>query len=481
MNNSAYEMNIGLEIHVQFNTRSKLFCADPVAFGAEPNTLVSAVSLGWPGALPSINKEAITKAIMFGLAVNSSFPEVLQFDRKNYFYPDLPKGYQITQQAHPICQGGALAFRTSTGAIDTVALHHAHLEEDAGKSIHDAFPEHTAIDLNRAGTPLLEIVTEPVLTSARQAADFLAELRRLVRFLGICDGNMEEGSIRCDANVSVRPAGSAALGTRCEIKNLNSVKFLEKAIETEQRRQLEAIAGGKTIAQETRGYDANGDFTFSLRGKESAHDYRYFPDPDLPVITLKKEWVTSLSSFAAPSPLALEQTLLDQGIGPSEAAFLTAEPERWQWWQRYAKGPAEPQKYAAWLLGPLRAWMNEHGSDFQSLKLLPEMLNEIIAIVAEGVMSPSLAADRLLPMVVEGQKVDLREVIDKNNWAQSSDEDDIRQQALKVLAEWPEKVKGYKKGNKGLLGLFMGELMKRCGGNVNPKLASDILQQLLAE
>lgn len=481
MNTAEYEMNIGLEIHVQFNTRSKLFCRDEVAFGAEPNTHVSAVSLGWPGALPVLNREALVKAIRFGKAVNSSFPAFIQFDRKNYFYPDLPKGYQITQQAYPICMGGALSFRTNEGTIDTVALHHAHLEEDAGKSIHDALPTVTAIDLNRAGTPLLEIVTEPVIESARKAGEFLTELRRLVRFLGICDGNMEEGSIRCDANVSVRPKGSSTLGTRCEIKNLNSVKYLEKAIESERKRQLQLIEKGELVVQETRGYNASDSTTYAMRGKESAHDYRYFPDPDLPSLPLHPQWLEEVAGLGVRLPLQLEQSLLDAGLSPAEAAFLTAEPERWEWWERYTKGTTEPLKYAAWLLGPVRGWMNENKVDFTQLGLMPDMLQEIMHTVADGVLSASLAAEKLLPLVASGQSMNLREEIQRNGWAQSSDEDLIRQQALKVLQDWPEKVKGYKKGNKGLLGLFMGELMKRCGGKVNPKLASDILQQLLSE
>lgn len=473
-----YELVVGLEVHVQLSTSSKLFCEAATAFGAPPNSRVTPVSLALPGALPVLNKEAVTKAIAFGCAVNSAIAPHLQFERKNYFYPDLPKGYQITQNEFPICTGGSLPVRRMKGDVVHIQIHHAHLEEDAGKSVHDVLEHHTAIDLNRAGVPLLEVVTEPVIHTAEDAAAYFAELRRLVRAIGICDGNMEEGSLRCDANVSVRLKGTQKLGVRTEIKNLNSVKFLQKAIEYEAARHIALLEAGGVLEQETRGFRPETGETYSMRSKEWAHDYRYFTDPDLPPISIAREWVEEVKNSLGELPFQKESRYVNEhGLLLSEAAFITSDVELTTVFEQLATAMGDFKKAAHWLLGPVLAHVNATQSTLASVPV--QSVVAMQSLINEGRISASAAAEKLLPLIFEQPSADVHKLFEQHGLEQTTDTDDIREEAQKVLLLWPDKVKAYQKGNKGLLGLFMGELMKRTGGRVNPKLASEILQEML--
>ena len=402
-----YEAVIGLEVHAQLATKSKLFCSDATNFGAAPNTQISPITMGHPGSLPKTNKKAVEFAIKMGLACNSTIVKENYFARKNYFYPDLPKGYQISQHTTPICAGGKIQIKVGDQKR-YVQLNRIHLEEDAGKSIHDIDPTHTLIDLNRAGTPLIEIVTEPDLFSAEEAFAYVTEIRKLVQWLGICDGNMEEGSLRCDANISVRLKGEKKLGTRVEVKNLNSIRNVKKSIAYEISRMIEVLESGGTITQQTRSFDASNDTTFPLRDKEEANDYRYFPDPDLAPFVLSDTYINEIKLGLPILPDALEEKLMKQyQLNSYDATQICESLNTVKYFEATAKHTSNYKSVANWMLGPIKSYLNEVGLDYSNLGLQPNILADLIRIIDAGQFNFSVGASKILPQIADGKKTDI--------------------------------------------------------------------------
>lgn len=474
-----YEIVIGLEVHAQLSTATKLFCADSASFGAAPNTHISAITLAYPGTLPKLNREAMVSAIKMGLACGSTISELNWFARKHYFYPDLPKGYQTSQHINNICQGGRVKIQVN-GIERLVQLHHIHLEEDAGKSIHDAHPAKTAIDHNRAGVPLIEIVSEPDLFSAEEAYAYVTEIRKLVRFLGICDGNMEEGSMRCDANISIRPRGQKALGTKVEVKNLNSIRHVKKAIEMEALRMMEMAEKGETIVQQTRSFDADRMITFALRSKEEANDYRYFPDPDLPPFTVTPEQLAAIqAAMPALSDAIQERYILDYQLPAYDARLLSEEKELVQYFEATIEHTDQFKAVANWLLGPVKAWLNENNVGIDRFSLSPQQLALLVELVQTGKISFSSASSRLFPRLMEQPEADPAQLAGSLQLLQDAGAAEIEQWVTAVLANMPDKVAEYKKGKKGLIGLFMGEVKKVSKGKADPKITTALLEQKL--
>lgn len=473
-----YEAVIGLEVHAQLATVSKLFCGDSTSFGAAPNTHVSPITLGHPGTLPKTNKKAVEYAIRMGLACNCEIEKDNYFARKNYFYPDLPKGYQVSQHTTPICKGGYVTIYTSTGRKD-VQLNRIHLEEDAGKSIHDLEIDFTCIDLNRAGTPLIEIVTEPDLHSAEEAWHYVTEIRKMVQWLGICDGNMEEGSLRCDANVSVRLKGEKKLGTKVEVKNLNSIRNVKKAIEFEIERMIGLLEEGKTVQQQTRSFDASNDTTFAIRDKEEANDYRYFPDPDLAPFHLTDEYIQGIKASLPELPKALAEKYMTQfGLSEYDAAQLCDAKPTAEYFEQVTRYTQQYKAVANWMLGPIRQYLNEQQTDFGNLSLTPSLLASLIELVQTGKVNFSVASSKLLPVLMENN-TDPLALAESMNLIQVSDGNAIETWVNEAIAAMPEKVAEYKKGKKGLIGLFVGEVKKRSLGKADPKQVTSLLEQKL--
>jgi aspartyl-tRNA(Asn)/glutamyl-tRNA(Gln) amidotransferase subunit B len=473
-----YEAVIGLEVHAQLATVSKLFCGDSTGFGAVPNTHVSPITLGHPGTLPKTNKKAVEYAIKMGLACNCEIEKDNYFARKNYFYPDLPKGYQISQHTTPICKGGYVTIHTSTGRKE-VQLNRIHLEEDAGKSIHDLEDDFTCIDLNRAGTPLIEIVTEPDLHSAEEAWHYVTEIRKLVQWLGVCDGNMEEGSLRCDANVSVRLRGEKKLGTKVEVKNLNSIRNVKKAIEFEIDRIIGLLEEGKSIQQQTRSFDASNDTTFAIRDKEEANDYRYFPDPDLAPFHLTDDYIQTIKISLPELPNALTVKYMNQfGLSEYDAAQLCDAKPTADYFESVAHHSQQYKAIANWMLGPIRQYLNEQQKDFSTLSLQPAILASLIELVHSGKVNFSVASSKLLPVILE-KETDPLALAESMNLIQVNDESAIETWVNEAIASMPDKVAEYKKGKKGLIGLFVGEVKKRSQGKADPKQVTSLLEQKL--
>lgn len=473
-----YEVIIGLEVHAQLQTASKLFCGDSITFGAEPNTHVSPITLGHPGTLPMTNKKAVEYAIKLGLACNCEIEENNYFARKNYFYPDLPKGYQISQHSTPICKGGTVSIKTTEGERE-VWLTSIHLEEDAGKSIHDLDKEYTCVDLNRAGTPLVEIVTEPNIYSGEEAYQYITELRRLVRWLGISDGNMEEGSLRCDANVSIRLIGEKELGTKVEVKNLNSIRNVKKAIEYEVERMISLVEGGGTITQQTRSFDATTDTTFALRDKEEANDYRYFPDPDLAPLHLTKEFIQQLKDALPQLPKQLvHQYQKEYGLSEYDALQLCDDKNTNDYFEATIQFTNQYKAVANWMVGPIRQYLNENHSSYETITLQPEILAELIKIVNDGKVNFSVASSRLLPELMKANKSPLQ-LAEELNLVQVSDSNELEAWVNEAISKMPDKVNEYKKGKKGLIGLFVGEVKKLSKGKADPKMVTALLQEKL--
>ncbi|MBB4078297.1 aspartyl-tRNA(Asn)/glutamyl-tRNA(Gln) amidotransferase subunit B [Lewinella aquimaris] len=477
----SYETTIGLETHVQLATVSKAFCGDRNEFGAEPNRHISEVSLGYPGTLPFLNERQVEFAVRLGLALGSKINRRSTFDRKNYFYADLPKGYQITQDDRPICVGGALPIRTASqqyaaGAPTVrVQLHHIHMEEDAGKSIHAAGEAFSRVDLNRAGTPLLEVVTEPDLHSAEEVDAFMSGMRQLVRWLEISDGNMEEGSLRCDVNVSVRKQGQAELGTRCEIKNMNSMRFARRAIAYEVDRQIALLEKGESVMQQTRQFDPQSGTTSALREKENAHDYRYFPDPDLPPVVLTDAYVQTLRDTLGILPWEAYTELLALGLDPDDAALIGEEKHHYLSFVRYARAsPAVPELAKLWVNRVLPFLQQ------RELGLEPEQFATLQTLIADGEVSAANAASRLLTDLLENPG-DVRQRAVDLGLIQNTDTDFLKHIAREVIGANPDKANAYRKGKKGLIGFFMGEVMKKSGGSAEPKETQALLRGLLEE
>ncbi len=473
-----YEAVIGLEVHAQLATASKLFCGDSTAFGAPPNTHVSPITLGHPGTLPMTNKKAVEYAIKMGLACHCELERYNYFARKNYFYPDLPKGYQVSQHTTPICKGGYVHIKTEEGSRN-IQLNRIHLEEDAGKSIHDIEEMHTCVDYNRAGTPLVEIVTEPDLYSAEEAYQYVTEVRRLVRWLRICDGNMEEGSLRCDANVSVRLRGEKELGTKVEVKNLNSIRNVKKAIEYEIKRMVDMLEKGERIIQQTRSFDASNDTTFAIRDKEEANDYRYFPEPDLSPFHLSETFIHTIQQAQPALPYELQEKYKALGLSEYDAAQLCAEREISEYYQALIKHTTHYKAAANWINGPLRQHVNDEKILFHELQLSPLQVAALIQMVEDGKVNFSVAQHRILPVLIGNKDITPMQVATEMNLLQTHNSNEIENWVDEVIKQMPDKVTEYKRGKKGLIGLFVGEVKKRSKGKADPKTVTDLLQQKL--
>ena len=479
INYDAYEIVVGLEVHAQLLTSTKLFCGDSAAFGGEPNTHVSPVTLGYPGALPRLNKKAVEYAIRMGLACYCEIERNNYFARKNYFYPDLPKGYQISQHTTPICKGGRVTIRTAEGQRD-VQLNRIHLEEDAGKSLHDVDPLYTAIDLNRAGVPLIEIVTEPDIRSSEEAFAYLTELRKMLRYLEVCDGNMEEGSMRCDANVSVRLKGETKLGTKVEVKNLNSIRNVRRAIDFEAKRLIGLVAKGQPVQQETRSFDANNGTTFSLRSKEEANDYRYFADPDLPPFEVSDAFLASIRASIPPmSEELVARYTAELRLSEYDARVICDDKDTVGYFETLITHTPNYKAAANWLLGPVKSSLNEQGLDWKDFPVPPEALARLIQLVEEGRLSFSIAAERIFPELVKEPSRQPLDIAVALNLIQSSDTAEISAWIEQALAGMPDKVTEYRKGKKGLIGLFVGEVKKLSRGKADPKLTNQLLLEKL--
>ena len=481
-NSEKYEAVIGLEIHAQLSTHSKLFCGDTTSFGAAPNTHVSPITLGHPGTLPKTNAKAIEYAIKMGLACGCTIAEDNYFARKNYFYPDLPKGYQTSQHTTPICIGGQVNIKTTEGE-KTIQLNRIHLEEDAGKSIHDISPTDTLIDLNRAGTPLIEMVTEPCINSAEDAFLYVTEVRKLVRWLGICDGNMEEGSLRCDANVSVRLKGETTLGTKVEVKNLNSIRNIKKAIEFEIDRLIELKETGGTIIQQTRSFDASNDTTFSIRDKEDANDYRYFPCPDLAPFHLTEAYIKSIQDQLPALPATLKKEWkLTYGLSEYDIEQLCEHKDEADFYIAWTQQTQHYKAAANWILGPIREYLNETNTNYTSLHIAIPYLVELLDIVEKGALSFSVATSKVFKGIMANplSPISPSQFAQDHNLLQTNSADEITTWVNEVLAANPEKVAEYKKGKKGLIGLFVGEVKKKSKGKADPKIATQLLEEKLS-
>lgn len=481
---AKYRVVVGLEVHAQLQTESKIFASDPNQFGVDANTNISVITLAHPGVLPKLNKKAVEFAVKIGIACNCKIAEWQYFDRKNYFYPDLPKGYQITQDKTPICGPGEykIKFKNAEGepVEKAVKIHHIHLEEDAGKSIHIDGETDTLLDYNRAGTPLVEMVTEPCIESGEEAAAFMTEIRKLVRYLGICDGNMEEGSLRCDVNVSVMLKDATEFGTKVEVKNMNSMRFIQKAIEYEVDRQILAVEAGEKIIQETRSFDPTTGATSGMREKETMNDYRYFPEPDLPPFEVKQNWVDDIKANmpALPNDLYLKY-VTDYKLTDYDASLLTESKEIAAYFEEICKNTGNFKAASNWLMGPIKSYLNESGLEINDFTIEAKKIADLIKIIDEGKVSFSAASQKILPELLKNSGKNPLEIATEQNLIQQSNSDSLQTLIDKVLAANAEKVKEYKSGKKGLLAMFMGEVMKKSKGTADPKLTSKLLQETL--
>lgn len=479
INYDAYETVIGLEVHAQLLTNSKLFCGDSASFGSEANTSVSPITLAHPGSLPKMNRKAIEFAVKIGLACNSEIITENYFARKNYFYPDLPKGYQVSQHTTPICKGGYISIHTRENE-KKIVLNRIHIEEDAGKSLHDVDLENTAIDFNRAGVPLIEIVTEPVLRSGDEAYSYLTELRKLVRYLEICDGNMEEGSFRCDANISVRKKGEKKLGTKAEIKNLNSIRSVKRAIEYEATRMIGLLEQGEEIMQQTRSFDTGSGTTSSIREKEDADDYRYFPDPDLTKFLLTDEFIDKVrATIPILQQERIRKYISEYHLSEYDATTLTEEKKFADYFERLIACNASYKPAANWMLGPVKSWLNDNNIEIEQFVLAPEKMAALIKMVEDGSVSFSVASTRLFAELVKNPDKEPGKLAQEKNLLQDSNVLILESLVAEVLIKFPEKVQEYRKGKKGLMGLFVGEVMKLSNGKADPKITNTILLEKL--
>jgi aspartyl-tRNA(Asn)/glutamyl-tRNA(Gln) amidotransferase subunit B len=475
-----YEAVIGLEVHIQLLTKSKAFSSDSNEFGAMPNVNVSPITLGLPGTLPKANKKVVNYAVKLGLAINSEIRYENQFARKNYFYADLPKGYQITQDKTPICTGGFIEIKLKDQAPKRINITRIHMEEDAGKSMHDQDPFDSLIDLNRAGVPLLEMVSEPEISSGAEAYAYLTEVRKLLRYLEICDGNMEEGSMRCDANVSVRLKGEKGFGKKVEVKNMNSIRNVQRAIEYEFTRQIDIIEKGGTIDQETRSFDAVNGITFSLRTKEMANDYRYFPEPDLSPVIVDDQYIAEVKKSMPPLPHELHAKFVNQfGLSEYDAQILCDQKSIALYFNELCSLTSNYKAAANWVNGPVKSSLNERALEIEDFELSPAKIAQIIQLVDEGSLSFSTASQKLFPALLSNPTDDPKTIAEQNQWLQSSDIGQLEQFAKEAISKFPDKVKEYKSGKTGLLGLFMGEVMKLSKGSADPKKANEIVRRLL--
>lgn len=474
-----YQLVVGLEVHAQLSTKTKAYCNDSTVYGMPPNTQTSPITLGHPGTLPKSNKKVIEYAIKMGLACGSSIRERNEYARKNYFYPDLPKGYQITQDKTPICEGGKIMVKDSHGNDKAIQITRIHMEEDAGKSIHDLDPFNSLVDLNRAGVALIEIVSEPDIRSADEAYQYLAQVRKLVRYLDICDGNLEEGSLRCDANISVMPKGSSTFGNRTEVKNMNSLRNVKRAIEFEMKRQIELIENGGIVNQETRTFNAADGSTSLMRSKEDANDYRYFPEPDLQPVIVSQEYIQDIKNTLPPLPSELFNKFTSiYSLSEYDSNVLIEEKSIALYFNTLCQLVKNHKIAANIINGVVKSYLNEHALDIDRLGISPDRMAQLIHLIDSNKVSNSVATQKVFKEMINSELSAL-EIAQKNNWIQDSNSDSIQQYVQQAIDKYPEKVIEYKEGKKGLLGLFMGEVMKLSKGQADPKVASQLIRQLL--
>ena len=472
-----YEVVIGLEVHAQLKTKSKIFAPDKNEFGQEPNSLTSPITLGMPGVLPVLNKECVNMGILTGLALNCEIPSRCKFDRKQYFYPDLPKGYQISQYDEPICVNGHLDINGKR-----IGITRAHLEEDAGKLVHAganglAGSTYSLVDLNRAGTPLLEIVSEPDMRSSEEAKNYMEELRNIVRYIGVCDGNLEEGSMRCDANISIMPKGSKEFGTRAEIKNVNSFAALQRAIEYEIERQIEIVEEGGHVVQVTRLWDDNARETRSMRGKEDAHDYRYFPEPDLMPLEISREWVEKIKSEMPELPSQKRARYQEIGLSEYDASVIVEQMGLALFFDKVLELGANPKTAVNFIMGEIAAFLKEDHIEITDTKLTPENLTELIALIEKGTISNNIGKQIIIEMLKDGTKASV--IVEKKGLSQISDEGAIKELVQKVVDAHPNEVEAYKNGKTNLLGFIEGQIMKETKGRANPKTIKQLLREII--
>jgi aspartyl-tRNA(Asn)/glutamyl-tRNA(Gln) amidotransferase subunit B len=475
-----YEVVIGLEVHAQLLTKTKAYSSDINEYGSHPNTNVSVVTLGHPGTLPVMNKKTIEFAVKLGLAFGATIAKEQHFARKNYFYPDLPKGYQITQDTTPICTGGQLFIKDENGVEKRIGLTRIHMEEDAGKSIHDVDVYDTLVDLNRAGTPLLEIVSEPDLRSSTEAYNYVTEVRRLVRYLDICDGNMEEGSLRCDANVSVRIKGAAEFGTKVEVKNMNSMRNVQRAIDFEVERQIAALEAGEPLTQETRSFDALKGITISMRSKEAANDYRYFPEPDLQPIVVDEVYVAQQKELMPALPRELFEKYTTQlNLSEYDAGILTDSKAIALFFEDVIKTTTNYKSAANWVMGDVKSYLNQNGLEMEQFPLSAIQISALITLIDSGKVSHSAASQKLFPALIEQPEADVAQLAESLNLIQESDTDSLKQLILTVFEQHPDEFARFKGGENQLTGFFMGQLMKASGGKADPKVGNQLLRELI--
>jgi len=477
---SKYEPVIGIEIHAQLKTNSKAFCGDKNEFGAPPNTLTSPISLGHPGTLPKFNKELVNHAVKLGLALDCDITRQMHFDRKNYFYADLPKGYQITQDKKPICKNGKILIRLENNKTKNIELNRIHMEEDSGKSIHDLDPFNTLIDLNRAGVPLLEIVTEPVIKTSNEAYQYVSEIRKLLRYLDICDGNMEEGSMRCDVNISIMPIGNNKFGDRVEIKNLNSIRNVQRSIDYEIVRQAKLLDEYKKVNVETRTFDAPSGKTSAMRKKEAAHDYRYFPEPDLNPLKIEEKLLMDIQSSMPSLPNDLFQKFtVKYELSKYDALVIIEQKEIAFYYESILEFTKNYKRATNWLMGSIKSYLNQKAIEITEFPIKAENIGVLINMIDDGIITHSLASQKLFPEMLKHPLEDPNSIAEKNQWINQQNENNLEELITGILDENPDEKKRFKNGEKKLTGFFVGKIMKASNGTADPKKINQLLKQLL--